>query len=81
MSDMMLFLTIASVAMAVVVGFAIGAIMVERSHRKRTNGRRPKYTQDLTRFADAGDYWSQFNEEEGPRLLRSRGRPLGKRKD
>ena len=81
MNDMMLFLTIAAVAMAVVVGFAVGAILVERSWRKRIGRRRPAYTQDLTRFADAGEYWSQFDEEDGPMLRRSRGRPLGKRKD
>ena len=35
MSDMILFLTISAVAMAVVVGFAVGAILVEKSWRKR----------------------------------------------
>ena len=81
MNDMMLFLTIAAVAMAVVVGFAVGAILVERSWRKRIGKNRPAYTQDLTRFADPVDYWSQLENEDTPRTRSGRGRSLGKRKD
>ena len=79
MSDMMWFLTLSAVALSIVVGGAVGAILVEMRHRNRANGGRPKYTQDLTRFADPGDYWSQFEEDKPMR--RGRGRSLGKRKD
>ena len=79
MSETTVLLVVAAVALALVIGGVVGAIMVERCCRKRTEGSRPAYTQDLERFADAGEYWSQFDEEEEPRLRRSRGRPLGKR--
>ena len=76
----MWFLALSAVALSIVAGGAVGAILVEMRHRNRVNGGRPKYTQDLTRFADPVDYWSQFEEEDTP-MRRGRGRSLGKRKD